>query len=773
MSDKRMKTRIVNKHAIESDWAKAINFIPLKGELIVYDIDENHTHERIKIGDGVQNVNSLPFYAGSWEELSDRPFYVDTVENTYTLIIKEQSSGGGTSEDTIFAKLLYENYENCVYEVFRGGGWVAGTIESIETTDVHLSIEISCLLESGNTLGHTVQIANDYSYIDWFRATELSGSQIRFTVTATEEIVNKIDPKYLPNGGQSDWLVNDNADPAYIQNRPFYEIEAQNYGECNWAYGSKTLDTDTLSFAVQYGTDYKPLGKINATFTIVDDPTAYNAVFVGFSDVFENGCVATLSTSAGGSEWNMFVTFDYTTGTATVSANNSLITGVIDATFVCCTDYELKQLDAKYLPNSGQSDWNQTDPTQADYIKNKPFYEVPYTAIGSLCFVATPAINTIEYTLDGTANETYVLRYLQSKSGQSNTISVHLNGDSGFVTPVFSYGRFSFSEYLSGNGFYFATGETWTVTVNSDAVSLVAGQTYEVEFYDVTTPDVTPIDEKYLPTSVHIDSTAPVRHGNVEYSAVQGKNTVAKANYAHAEGYGTIAASHYQHVQGRYNIEESEERYLHIVGNGHSDTSRSNAHTLDDNGNAWFQGDIFIGGTGQDDPATKKIATEEYIIESKDFFILKDQISGCDYVLQIKDGNLVTFSRCTKIEVTTPPNKTSYVQGEAFDPTGMVVTTTYGDGTTEVFDNYQCSDAVMGDVFYIYYQEYGVTHSAAVNVEVTEFDPETELVDFDYVANEDGTYTLTGWKGTLNGVSSTELIVPANGLINIDGGDAL
>ena len=34
------------------------------------------------------------------------------------------------------------------------------------------------------------------------------------------------------------------------------------------------------------------------------------------------------------------------------------------------------------------------------------------------------------------------------------------------------------------------------------------------------------------------------------------------------------------------------------------------------------------------------------------------------------------------------------------------------------------------------------------------------LVDFEYVKNDDGTATLTGWKGTLNGVTSTELVIP-------------
>lgn len=34
------------------------------------------------------------------------------------------------------------------------------------------------------------------------------------------------------------------------------------------------------------------------------------------------------------------------------------------------------------------------------------------------------------------------------------------------------------------------------------------------------------------------------------------------------------------------------------------------------------------------------------------------------------------------------------------------------------------------------------------------------LIDFVYTRNADGTVTLTGWKGTLNGVPSTELVIP-------------
>ena len=63
MAEKNIKTRIIHKHDTEENWNKATNFIPRQGEIIVYDVDATHTYERFKIGDGVTNVNSLPFTA--------------------------------------------------------------------------------------------------------------------------------------------------------------------------------------------------------------------------------------------------------------------------------------------------------------------------------------------------------------------------------------------------------------------------------------------------------------------------------------------------------------------------------------------------------------------------------------------------------------------------------------------------------------------------------------------------------------------------------------
>ncbi len=56
-----VKTRIQLKCDTEANWNKAINFIPLKGEVIIYSTDDTHPFSRIKVGDGITTIINLPF----------------------------------------------------------------------------------------------------------------------------------------------------------------------------------------------------------------------------------------------------------------------------------------------------------------------------------------------------------------------------------------------------------------------------------------------------------------------------------------------------------------------------------------------------------------------------------------------------------------------------------------------------------------------------------------------------------------------------------------
>lgn len=95
----------------------------------------------------------------------------------------------------------------------------------------------------------------------------------------------------------------------------------------------------------------------------------------------------------------------------------------------------------------------------------------------------------------------------------------------------------------------------------------------------------------------------------------EGSYTIASGMFSHAEGSYTIASSSTQHVEGSANIEDVEDNYIHIVGNGESNDARSNAHTLDWEGNAWFAGDVYVDSTSgtNKDEGSKKLATEEYV----------------------------------------------------------------------------------------------------------------------------------------------------------------
>lgn len=64
-------------------------------------------------------------------------------------------------------------------------------------------------------------------------------------------------------------------------------------------------------------------------------------------------------------------------------------------------------------------------------------------------------------------------------------------------------------------------------------------------------------------------------------------------------------------------LRDTRSAHAHIIGNGTSDVSRSNAYTLDWEGNAWYSGDVYVGSTSgtNKDEGSKKLATEDKITE--------------------------------------------------------------------------------------------------------------------------------------------------------------
>lgn len=146
-----------------------------------------------------------------------------------------------------------------------------------------------------------------------------------------------------------------------------------------------------------------------------------------------------------------------------------------------------------------------------------------------------------------------------------------------------------------------------------------------------------------------------------KYSHAEGSDTIAWAQGTHAEGLGTIATGKWQHVQGKYNTEDQVDIYAHIVGNGTSVAYRSNAHTIDWDGNAWFAGDIKIGGDEYQDDNAKTVVTTD-IIGDLEGLKTSDHLSIVNAINEVEKGHEELFEEIAdiKTDIKDKQNKLTF-----------------------------------------------------------------------------------------------------------------
>ena len=92
-----------------------------------------------------------------------------------------------------------------------------------------------------------------------------------------------------------------------------------------------------------------------------------------------------------------------------------------------------------------------------------------------------------------------------------------------------------------------------------------------------------------------------------QMSHAEGTGSMASGSHSHAEGASTIANHYAQHTFGAYNVADpstavaaSKGNYVEIVGNGTANNARSNARTLDWNGNEMLAGNLNLAGASSD-----------------------------------------------------------------------------------------------------------------------------------------------------------------------------
>lgn len=169
---------------------------------------------------------------------------------------------------------------------------------------------------------------------------------------------------------------------------------------------------------------------------------------------------------------------------------------------------------------------------------------------------------------------------------------------------------------------------SYTITVNTTLNADSEISNASVSFYGAASGEAS-----------HIEGYKTIASGVGSHA--EGECTIASGKCSHTEGWNTTAIGLASHVEGKNNIIDYDGLYAHIVGNGISDTERSNVHTLDWSGNVWYSGDVYVGSASgiNRDEGSKKLATEEYVnslFNNKDYILTEsDKMEIAELVVSI------------------------------------------------------------------------------------------------------------------------------------------
>lgn len=335
---------------------------------------------------------------------------------------------------------------------------------------------------------------------------------------------------------------------------------------------------------------------------------------------------------------NMDVTTKYYVDT-TKADIGAVLTKTNVTSYIPTADYHpatKKYVDDAVSASETQSDWNENDTTDNDYILNKPSIKAgtgdKSIIEGNMSQGNNAAIYTIYITGEASATTfTYTTNdsLPSSLTGKMYTYVATIDTGTNIINKLIksidaTNNTISFNSYVT----------TVSALTNAEVkifyrYTLAKGDYSHIEGGGNTALGKYSHAEGYITKTVgvysHAEGSASVAGGN--YSHAEGSEGVAQGlcshaegdcswavGYcSHAEGQHTIASGSSQHVQGKYNIEDTNNIYADIVGNGGADNTRSNAYTLDWNGNGWYAGKLTVG-TGP--TANMDVATKKYVDDS-------------------------------------------------------------------------------------------------------------------------------------------------------------
>lgn len=434
---------------------------------------------------------------------------------------------------------------------------------------------------------------------------------------------------------QPDWNQNDETQPDYVKNRPFYTGDPVTMEIVNVSLSNFRQSGNLYAYQ---GTDFsgEPF-EIGQTYQVTLDDSTYNCT-AWFLDGLN--CLGNSSILGHTIEGSADVPFIITRNPE-MSLVYTTIDGASHSLKIVGEVFEVKEIDKKYIPKLDYLDENNPTGTGTFSINRKVNTDIgEYSvALGKECVASGECSISVGSNTKATGLTAQAFGFYT----EANARFSHAEGCNSIVSTNASE-KVVAQDAGSGAGIYghaegFCTLVTGSVGAHAEgAMTLASGDSSHAEGYKTTASGVNSHAEGNNTTASGLNSHAEgdktTASGNDSHaegnsthlfsnvftsdnptddeiknrwdslgvasfslakgigSHVEGSDNLAFGDRSHAEGTNVVAYGMDQHVQGRFNIEDSSGTYAHIVGNGTTPSKRSNAHTLDWSGNAWYAGTV-------------------------------------------------------------------------------------------------------------------------------------------------------------------------------------
>lgn len=504
-----------------------------------------------------------------WGDLKDKPFWAETKYAPSVLFESETwSDGDGSLCCEVRLPRKIDAGERINF-TFSG----SPDRKSITLAGIVKGENYEYILDFGDEVDQKMRLSADIRYgkfggsdVAYWMFTLFFDISYKYRkVTATlpevlvkEEIVHKIDSKYLPT---PDWNQNDPEEAGYIANRPFYE-----------RYGLTRLQKATTIVLGENGRgsyDSSWYPEYDKTYIVIWDGVEYTSEpTYEDSDMIIHLCVKI------DGETVDFYDGNHVFGTPSMAGEHTFE--------ICEPGMEVVEIPERFIPKDATK-MNTVDPNGS----------------GSFSMNRKPD-SVVGYRSYAEGNNTSALGSYSHAEG-NNTIA---RGDSAHVSGAYNidYLYFKKRTILSVqetigkmSNIYWA--KEYTFDNKTGVYTLVEGHVYEW-FYDVRDNNTI----RYAIVGGVSSTTMYERTGGI-YMTASGSNVgfyAGGTEYTRTSAMGTRIG------------------YSTIVGNGTSDTDRSNAYTLDWSGIPWTQGRPQFGGNAQDEGSQTVMANgdKELILTS-------------------------------------------------------------------------------------------------------------------------------------------------------------